>query len=250
MKVLVVDVGGSSVKMLASGERERRRFESGEGMTPSQMLSRVKELTEDWTYDVVSIGYPGIVKDGQPVEEPLHLAPGWVGFDYGAGFARPVKILNDAAMQALGSYRGGVMLFLGFGTGLGSAMVAEDTVVPLELGRLAYVKGKYDDHVGSRALKEHGLARWRKHVLFGIERFVDALLPDEVVLGGGNVRELDVLPPKCRLGDNANAFIGGFRMWETTRSREQNDEGRYHIPTTGYSSAAPRPADGWPSSAG
>lgn len=249
MKILVIDIGGTYVKILATGEKDRRRFESGESMTPEQMVPRVKDVCKDWEYDVVSIGYPGVVKDGRPAVEPWHLAPGWVGFDYGTAFGRPVRILNDAAMQALGSYRDGVMLFLGLGTGLGSAMVAEDTVIPLELGRLAYVKGRYDDHVGSRALREHGLARWREDVLFGIERFVDALLPDEVVLGGGNVRELGVLPPKCRLGDNANAFIGGFRMWETTRSRKRNDEGRYHIPTTGHSAAAPRQSGGWPSSA-
>ncbi len=240
MNVLVVDVGGTYVKMLATGARERVLFESGRRMTPSQMVSRVKALSRDWKYDVVSIGYPGVVKDGRPVLEPRNLAPGWVGFDYGAAFARPVRILNDAAMQALGSYRGGVMLFLGFGTGLGSAMIANGTVLPMELGRLAYGKGRYDDYVGARGLKKYGRAVWRKHVVFGVARFLDALLPDDVVLGGGNARELGTLPPMCRRGDNANAFIGGFRMWEDIGSRRRSDEGRYRIPASGTSSGAPK----------
>ncbi len=214
MDVLVIDVGGTYAKILATGHRQRRRFESGKTLTPRQMVAKVKELARGWKYDVIAIGYPGIVTNGKPTSEPHNLARGWVGFDYAAALGRPVKILNDAAMQALGSYRGGVMLFLGFGTGLGSAIVANHTILPLELGHLSYREGTYEDYVGARGLRKFGRAKWREHVAFAITHLVDALLVDEVVIGGGNASKLVAVHPKCRFGSNANAFIGGFRMWQ------------------------------------
>ncbi|HQE84614.1 MAG TPA: ROK family protein, partial [Candidatus Hydrogenedentes bacterium] len=214
MKVLVVDVGGTSVKILASGQTEPRRFSSGPTMTPAQMVSGVKELAAGWKYDAVSIGYPGVIQRGRVISEPHNLAPKWVGFDFEAAFGCPVKLINDAAMQALGSYKEGILLFLGLGTGLGSALVVEGKVAPMELAHLSYKKGTYEDYVGIRALKRLGRKKWEKHVAFGVARLIAALHPDEVVIGGGNVRKLKELPPGCRAGDNANAFVGGFRMWE------------------------------------
>jgi polyphosphate glucokinase len=214
MNVLVVDVGGTSVKILVTGETQDRRFASGRKMTPEQMVSGVKNLAKGWKYDVVALGYPGVVKDGRPALEPRNLGRGWVGFDYRAAFACPIKIMNDAAMQALGSYRDGVMLFLGFGTGLGSAIVSGDAVVPMELAHLSYRNGTYEDYVGYRGLREHGKAKWCGHVAFGVARLIEAFHADDVVLGGGNARRLERLPQGCRLGDNSNAFIGGFRMWQ------------------------------------
>ena len=214
VKVLVVDVGGTSVKILATGQTERRKFPSGKKMTPRKMVEGVKQLAEDWHYDVVSLGYPGMVRDNRPVAEPRNLARGWVGFDFGAAFGCPVKIINDAAMQALGSYRQGTMLFLGLGTGLGSALVADGTLVPLELGHLGVGKRTFEDDLGIRGLKRLGRKRWQKRVEAITERFVSALILDDVVLGGGNAERLTRLPPGCRVGDNANAFLGGFRLWE------------------------------------
>ncbi len=214
MNVLVIDIGGTHVKILASGQKESREFDSGRTLTPSKMVAGVKELAKDWKYDVVAMGYPGLVTNGEPALEPHNLAKGWVGFDYRGAFGRPVKIMNDAAMQALGSYKGGTMLFLGFGTGLGSAIVAEGTVVPMELGHLSYRRGTYEDYVGLRGLKKYGKKKWSRHVAFGVARLRDALHPSDVVLGGGNARKLKKLPEGSRGGDNANAFIGGFRMWE------------------------------------
>jgi len=233
MKVLVVDIGGTYVKILATGQEEPKRFESGKKLTPQKMVSEVTELARGWKYDVVAMGYPGVVANGHPAREPRNLAPGWVGFEYDDAFECPVKILNDAAMQALGSYRGGVMLFLGLGTGVGSAIVAHDTVIPMEVGRLSYRDGTYEDYVGLRALKTHGRARWIAHVRFGVRRLADVFEVDEVVLGGGNSRELAALPPRCRRGDNAYAFIGGYRMWETKREPKSRIGARYHIPTSG-----------------
>jgi polyphosphate glucokinase len=177
------------------------------------MVSRVTRLANAWRYDVVSIGYPGPVLHGRPVAEPHNLGPGWVGFDFHSAFRRPVQLINDAAMQALGSYRGGKMLFLGLGTGLGSAMVVDGVVEPMELGHLPYRKGTYEDYLGLRGLERLGKKRWRKRVAEVVALLVAALQPDEVVLGGGNVRKLEALPPRCRAGDNANAFLGGFRLW-------------------------------------
>ena len=214
MNVLVVDVGGHSVKVLATGQSERRRLASGPTLTAEAMVAGVKELAKDWKYDAVTIGYPGPVLNGRPVAEPHNLVPGWVGFDYQAAFGCPVKVINDAAMQALGSYQGGKMLFLGLGTGLGSTMIVGGMVQPMELGHLPYRKGTYEDYVGLRGLERVGKKKWRRYVADVVARLIAALQPDDVVLGGGNVKKLKELPPGCRAGDNANAFLGGFRLWE------------------------------------
>lgn len=214
MNVLTIDIGGTHVKILATGQTERREFESGLTITPERMVAGVKELAADWPYDVVSMGYPGPVLRNRPVAEPHNLGPGWVGFDFEAAFERPVKMINDAAMQALGSYNGGKLLFLGLGTGLGSALVVEGIVEPMELGHLPYKKGTYEDYVGIRGLKKLGQKKWQRAVADVVARLSAALLPDDVVLGGGNTKRLKELPPGCRAGDNANAFVGGFRMWE------------------------------------
>jgi predicted NBD/HSP70 family sugar kinase len=219
MNVLVIDVGGTHIKILATGQREPRKFPSGPTLTAKQMVTGVKKLAADWKYDAISIGYPGRVRRGRVDAEPHNLAPGWVGFDFEAAFACPVKILNDAAMQALGSYKGGEMLFLGLGTGLGSALVANGVVVPMELAHLPFKTRTYEDYMGLRGLERLGKKRWRKYVEYGVARLVDALLPEDVVIGGGNVKDLKQLPLGCRAGDNATAFVGGFRMWEDTDSR-------------------------------
>src|SRR5438132_7448220 len=210
----MIDVGGTAVKILATGQTEHRAFPSGPKLTPSQMVSGVKKLARGWTYDVVSIGYPGPVVHGCPIAEPYNLGRGWVGFDFAAAFGRPVRLVNDAAMQALGSYKGGKMLFLGLGTGFGSAMVVDGIVEPMELGHLPYKKATYEDYVGLRGLEEWGKKKWRRHVADVVARLIAALQPDDVVLGGGNVKKLKELPRGCRAGDNANAFLGGFRLWE------------------------------------
>jgi len=217
MKILVIDVGGTNVKCLVSGEQTRRKFASGPSLTPSEMVSRVKELTKDWQYEVVSIGYPGPVLGNEPMVDPRNLGKGWMGFHFERAFAKPVKVVNDAAMQALGSYKKGKMLFLGLGTGLGSALVMNSALEPLELGRLPYKKGTYEDYVGVRALKKRGKKKWRKDVSDVVERLRTALEPDDMVLGGGNVKKLKRLPPHCRAGDNNNAFAGGFRLWESDK---------------------------------
>jgi polyphosphate glucokinase len=227
MNILVVDVGGTHVKILASGEKEKREIDSGPTLTARLMVSSVKKLADGWKYDVVSIGYPGLVVHDRPMAEPHNLGKGWMGFNFAAAFKLPTKVINDAAMQALGSYRGGKMLFLGLGTGLGSAMILDGIVQPMELAHLPYKKRTFEDYVGARALEEFGRKAWRKHVEDVVERLVAALEPDDVVLGGGNAKMLKELPPMCRLGDNANAFKGGFRMWEgplegnSTRSHQQ-----------------------------
>ena len=213
MNVLAIDIGGTHVKILATGKKTHRELPSGLTLTARRMVSAVKKLAGNWKYDVVSIGYPGLVVDGRPVLEPHNLGPGWVGFDFAAAFKCPVKVINDAAMQALGSYKRGKMLFLGLGTGLGSAMIVDGIVVPMELAHLPYKKATYEDYVGIRGLKKHGKKRWRRYVGDVVERLTAALEPGEVVLGGGNVKKLKKLPPGCRASDNANAFIGGFRMW-------------------------------------
>lgn len=221
MRVLSVDVGGTNIKVLATGQTESRKFPSGARMSPKQMVTGVKQIVKDWTYDVVSIGYPGPVRQGRPIAEPHNLGRGWVGFNFKAAFRCPVKIINDAAMQALGSYQGGTLLFLGLGTGLGSALVVEGTVVPMELGHLSYKLGTYEDHVGIRGLKRLGKKQWSRHVAFGVARLIEALYPDDVVLGGGNAKKLIKLPTGCRRGDNANAFLGGFRLWDEAPARRR-----------------------------
>jgi polyphosphate glucokinase len=215
MKILAVDVGGTHVKILATGETRPREIVSGPKMTARQMVSAVRKLAKDWAYDVVSVGFPGPVLHGRPVADPHNLGPGWAGFDFASAFGRPVKVINDAAMQALGSYRGGKMLFLGLGTGLGSAMIVNGIVEPMELGHLPYKKGTYEDYVGEKGLKRFGKKRWRKLVEDVIERLVAATEPEDVVIGGGNLAHLNKLPKGCRAGNNAYAFVGGFRMWST-----------------------------------
>jgi polyphosphate glucokinase len=219
-KVLVIDVGGTSIKVLASGQTELRKFPSGPKMTAAAMVEGVKQLVADWDYKVVSIGYPGPVVHGRPLREPHNLAPGWVHYDFEKAFGRPVRIINDAAMQALGSYQQGRMLFLGLGTGLGSAMIVERLVEPMELAHLPYRNGKtYEDYVGIRGLDRLGRKKWEEHVTKVVEQLRTALQAEDVVIGGGNAKKLKKLPPDTRLGENANAFIGGFRMWEKPRAR-------------------------------
>jgi polyphosphate glucokinase len=225
MNVLVIDVGGTHVKILATGEEERREFPSGPALTAEQMVRGVKDLSGDWKYEAVSIGYPGPVLHGRPVAEPHNLAPGWVTFDFGAAFGCPVKVINDAAMQALGSYKGGKMLFLGLGTGLGSTMILDGMVEAMELGHLPYKKGTYEEYVGLRGLDRLGKKKWRQNVAEVVAALIAALQPDDVVLGGGNVKKLDELPPGCRAGDNANAFLGGFRLWEEEKLDPKSEIG-------------------------
>ncbi len=213
MNMLVVDVGGTHVKILASGQETHRQFDSGPELTPQGMVDGVKQASEGWEFDAISIGYPGVVLRGRPIAEPQNLGAGWVGFDYEAAFERPVKIVNDAAMQALGSYNGGRLLFLGLGTGLGSAMVIDGVVEPLELAHLPYAKATFEDYVGERGLKRLGKKRWRKRVELVVETLVTATEPTDVVIGGGNVKKLKEMPPHARAGSNDNAFAGGFRLW-------------------------------------
>jgi polyphosphate glucokinase len=213
-KILAIDIGGTHVKVKLSTGDEERKTDSGPDMTADNMVAAVKEMTRDWQFDVVAMGYPGPVLHGTIVREPRNLGSGWVKFDFASAFGKPVKIINDAAMQALGSYAGGRMLFLGLGTGLGTALVVDGIVEPLEMGHLPYKKGRtYEDYVGELGLKRLGKQRWRKAVAKVTEELAAALEPDYVVLGGGNARLLKKLPPDCRLGDNTNAFLGGFKLW-------------------------------------
>ena len=215
MKVLVVDVGGTHVKLLATGKRTPLKLPSGAQLTPADMVSAVLAATDGWVYDAIAIGYPGPVSDDKPTHEPANLGQGWVGFDYGAAFARPVKIVNDAAMQALGSYDGGRMLFLGLGTGLGSTLVRDGMVVPLELAHLPYRKERsYEEYLGVAALERLGQKKWQHHVHVVVGLFLTALNADYCVLGGGNARLLEELPPHTRRGNNANAFRGGYRLFQ------------------------------------
>jgi polyphosphate glucokinase len=211
--VLTVDVGGSNVKAVLNGVDERRRFVSGKKMTAQQMVDGVLEMTSDWDYVGVSVGVPGPVADGRVLREPVNLGKGWVDFAFEKAFGKPTKLINDAAMQALGAYEGGRMLFLGLGTGLGTTLILEGVVAPMELGHLPFRKSTFEDYVGEAGQERLGHKRWKRYVLETIERLTDALLPDYVVLGGGNARALDELPPNCRLGHNEDAFLGGFRLW-------------------------------------
>jgi polyphosphate glucokinase len=215
VKVLVIDVGGSHVKLMASGRTEGARFESGRTLTPAELVARVKRLTSRWSYDVISLGYPGAVSHDGPVAEPGNLGSGWVAYDFAKAFRRPVRVVNDAAMQALGGYDGGRMLFLGLGTGLGSALVAERVIVPLELGTLPYAGGDtYGERLGKAGLKLHGKEAWVKAVTQATGVLRRAFSADYVVLGGGNARKVPVLPSHTRRGGNGDAFTGGFRLWE------------------------------------
>jgi polyphosphate glucokinase len=214
MKILAVDIGGTHVKVLLSGEEIPRKFESGPSLTAKKMVVGVKLITKDWNYDVVSLGYPGPVLRSRPVLEPHNLGGGWVGFDYQRAFGKPVKIINDAAMQALGSYKKGKMLFLGLGTGLGTCMVVDGIVEPMELGHLPYKKATFEDYVGIHGLETRGKKKWRRDVADVVQCLMAELEPDDIVLGGGNSKKLKELPPHCRLGENANAFLGGFRLWD------------------------------------
>lgn len=214
-KILVIDVGGTHVKVLAMGQKEPVKILSGPKMTAKKMVKEVREATKDWNYSAVSIGYPGPVVHGRPLTNPRNLGGGWVGFDFRKAFGHPVRILNDAAMQALGIYRGGRMLFLGLGTGLGSAMIVDGILAPMEVAHLPYKKGRtYEDYLGIRGLKRLGKKKWRRHVALVVEELKAALEAECVVIGGGNARLLKTLPPGCKLGDNSTAFTGGFRLWD------------------------------------
>ena len=212
---LAIDIGGTHVKIRIPSEMEKREFESGPTLTPKQMVDGVKKLSTGWKFDSITIGLPAPIRNNKPVKNPVNLGPGWVDFDYDADFGVPVKIINDAAMQAVGSYKAGRMLFLGLGTGLGSCLIVDHSIVPLELAHMPYRKGKtFEDFVGLRGLKKLGKKRWRKQVSDVCDILYAALLPDEIVIGGGNVKNLKELPDHCRAGDNANAFEGGFRLWQ------------------------------------
>jgi polyphosphate glucokinase len=219
-RVLAIDVGGTHVKIRVSGRRDTHEFESGPTMTPRRMVARVRELAGDMKYDVVSIGYPGVVVHGKIVTEPHNLGRGWVGFNFRKAFGRPTQVMNDAAMQAIGSYEGGRMLFLGLGTGLGSALVVNGTVAPMELAHLPYKNGRtFEDYVGDRGRKRLGAKKWRRTVADVVEQLSKALEADYVVLGGGNAKKLKKLPKNARLGSNEFAFLGGFRVWSTPAPR-------------------------------
>jgi polyphosphate glucokinase len=217
MNILVIDVGGTNIKILATAQKTPVKIPSGPKMTAKMMVAEVKRATANWEYDVISIGYPGPVIQGKLVTEPHNLAPGWVGFDFKKAFGKPVKLINDAAMQALGSYKKGRMLFLGLGTGLGSALIIDGVVEPMELAHLPYKKGRtYEDYAGARGMNKRGKKKWRAAVEDIVEKLSAALGAGDVVLGGGNAKFLKKLPKGARLGTNANAFKGGFRMWPTT----------------------------------
>ena len=222
MKILVIDIGGTNVKMLASGHENPRKFPSGPELTPEQMVAGALSATKDWDYEAVSVGFPGPILCGQPMTEPVNLGSGWMGFDFGAAFRLPVKVINDAAMQALGGYQGGKMLFLGLGTGFGATVIMDGVIEPLELGRFSYKKRTLESYVGKRGLKRLGRKKWQRHVEEVVGRLIAALKPDDVVIGGGNVKKLKQLPPGTRAGDNANAFLGGFRLWEGEVNRPRS----------------------------
>ena len=221
-KILVIDVGGTHIKLLATGQKEDVKVPSGPKMTAKRMVKEVREATKDWNYDVISIGYPAPVIHGRPLGEPHNLAGGWVGFDFRKAFGKPVRIANDAAMQALGIYHGGRMLFLGLGTGLGSAMIVDGKLEAMEVAHLPYKKKRtYEDYLGLRGLKRSGKKKWRRNVAKIAEELKTAMEADYVVLGGGNAKLLKKLPPGCRLGDNATAFTGGYRMWDDPNEKSK-----------------------------
>jgi predicted NBD/HSP70 family sugar kinase len=215
MNILVIDVGGTNIKLKLQNGEEVRKIPSGPALSGQQMVDAVRQVTADWSYNAITIGYPGPVVKGRIALEPVNLGKGWLGFDFAQAFGKPVKIINDAAMQALGSYQGGRMLFLGLGTGLGSTMIIDGVIAPMEVGHLPYKKGRtFEEYVGVAAMKRIGRRKWQAAVFDVVRRLSNALIPDYVVLGGGNVKKLDELPPNCRAGDNDNAFVGGVRLWE------------------------------------
>jgi predicted NBD/HSP70 family sugar kinase len=219
MSILVIDVGGTNVKLKLSDKDEVRKVPSGHELTPAAMVEGIREATPDWTYERASIGYPGPVIKEKILLEPVNLGRGWVGFDFAAALGKPVRLINDAAMQALGSYDGGRMLFLGLGTGLGTTLIIDGLVAPMEIGHLPYKKGRtFEDYVGNAGLERIGKKKWRIVVADVVGRLRHAFIADYVVLGGGNVKKLDELPPDCRAGDNSRAFIGGARLWEEASS--------------------------------
>lgn len=216
-KTLVIDVGGTHVKLLSTGRRTVQRVDSGPSLTPRRMVRDILVAVADWQFDRVSIGIPAPVRDHRPLREPVNLGRGWVRFDYESAFGRPVRMVNDAAMQAIGSYEGGRMLFLGLGTGLGTCLIVDGAVVPLELAHLPYRHGRsFEEYVGDAGRRATGRRRWREHVDQVVTLLRAATVADYVVLGGGNVRLLDTLPAHVRRGDNANAFRGGYRLWTET----------------------------------
>jgi polyphosphate glucokinase len=236
-RILSLDIGGSKVKLLASGHTERRKFRSGPKLTPARLVEQVRKTARGWDYDAVSIGLPALVGAHGPLGEPANLAPGWVGFDYAAAFDCPVRMANDAAMQALGSYDGGRMLFLGFGTGLGSALIADHIIIPLVLGDLQYEDGTYSELLGRDNFDRIGKKAWRKLALSALPPLQKAFLADYVVVGGGNAKHLGrKLPPNVRMGNNLTAFRGGFRLWGLDDLRTLTEEGARRKPA--------RPANG------
>jgi polyphosphate glucokinase len=221
MKIMVLDIGGTHVKIYATGHTDPLKIDSGPDLTPKKMVKMVLKNIDGWKYDVVSIGYPGPVLHGRPLHDPANLGPGWVGFDFRKAFGCPVKIINDAAMQALGSYRGGRMLFLGLGTGLGSALIVDGVLEPMELAHLPYKHGRtFEEHVGVAALKRVGEKKWNRCVCDVVLQLKNALQADYVVLGGGNAKRLQTLPPETFRGNNENACEGGFRLWRTDAKRK------------------------------
>lgn len=213
-KILVIDIGGSNVKILATGAEERIKIPSGENFKPEQMVELVKEHAANWEYEAISMGFPGKVKDNQIISEPVNLGKGWGDFDFHNAFDVPIKIINDAAMQAVGNYEGKKLLFMGLGTGLGTAMIINKNILPIEGGHLPFRKATFESYINKTFLQEKGTKKWEKNVLETVQIFMDAFQPDDVVLGGGNSKLLTVVPEGCRLGTNQNAFVGGFRLWE------------------------------------
>jgi polyphosphate glucokinase len=213
MKILIIDVGGTHIKFKLSTQQDVLKIPSGPNFTPENLITDLKKETANWEYDAITIGFPGPIVRGRIAQEPVNLGRGWLGFDFSV-FGKPVKVINDAAMQALGSYEGGHMLFLGLGTGLGNTLIADGVICPMELGHLPYKKGKtYEEYVGIAGLKRQGRNKWQASVFDVVAKLQHALQVDYVVLGGGNVKKLDELPPGCRAGDNNNAFVGGERLW-------------------------------------
>ena len=243
MNTLVIDVGGTNLKLSATGRQQVVKIPSGPSMTAEEMVRATLAATHDWDFQAVSIGYPGPVVDGRPLREPYNLGKGWVDLDFQGRLGRPVKLINDAAMQALGSYEGGRMLFLGLGTGLGSALVIGKTLVPLELAHLPYRKGRtFEDYLGIRGLKRLGKKKWRRAVADVVARLKAAMVADYVVLGGGNVKKVRRLPPDARAGDNRNAILGGFRLWDPevlVASPSHPSYGSSAVPTTELPGTAP-----------